>query len=80
MVSRVINANSQSYSVDDENFEPDTEYTARVRSSPRQAHYMGQWSDWSSEVQWKMGSAVSGESGEEVTTENWKKKIKKINK
>ncbi|XP_030256963.1 interleukin-21 receptor [Sparus aurata] len=62
VVSRVINANSQSYSVDDENFEPDTEYAARVRSSPRQAHYMGQWSDWSSEVQWKMASAATGES------------------
>lgn len=58
--------------MDDENFEPDTEYAARVRSSPRQAHYMGQWSDWSSEVQWKMASAATGESGEKVTTANKK--------
>lgn len=67
-VSRIINANSKNYSVDDENFKPDTEYAARVRSSPSQAHYMGQWSDWSSEVQWKTGSAVTSKSGEKVTT------------
>ncbi|KAM8730719.1 interleukin-21 receptor [Acanthopagrus schlegelii] len=71
-VSRIINANSKNYSVDDENFEPDTEYAARVRSSPSQAHYMGQWSDWSSEVQWKTGSAVTSKSALPPNTSGFK--------
>ncbi|XP_059181136.1 interleukin-21 receptor [Centropristis striata] len=50
VLSHVINTNNMSYSVADENFEPGTEYAARVRSSPNQAYYMGLWSDWSSEV------------------------------
>ncbi|KAJ0060154.1 hypothetical protein NL108_004002, partial [Boleophthalmus pectinirostris] len=32
---------------------PDTEYAAKVRSEPNQAHYKGQWSDWSTEIYWK---------------------------
>lgn len=51
---------STNYSVDDEKFEADTEYTARVRSSPDQNIYMGQWSDWSSEVHWKTEAAING--------------------
>ncbi|XP_031699622.1 interleukin-21 receptor [Anarrhichthys ocellatus] len=57
LLSHEINTNSLNYSVDDENFEPDTKYAARVRSSPNQAYYKGQWSDWSSEVYWGTESA-----------------------
>ena len=62
MKSHIINSDDLNYSVDDVKFVPDTEYAARVRSSPNQAHYKGQWSEWSSEVHWKMEAAVTGES------------------
>ncbi|XP_038591024.1 interleukin-21 receptor isoform X2 [Micropterus salmoides] len=57
VVSHDINTDSTNYSVDDYEFVPDTEYAARVRSSPNEAFYMGEWSDWSSEVHWKTESA-----------------------
>lgn len=60
VVPREINTDRRNYSVDDQKFVPDTEYAARVRSSPNQYSYKGQWSDWSSEVHWKTESA--GES------------------
>ncbi|MEQ2271308.1 hypothetical protein XENORESO_002411 [Xenotaenia resolanae] len=44
--TNIINRNSRTHSVEDENFEPDTEYAAKVRSSPNMGHYKGQWSDW----------------------------------
>ncbi|KAL3051285.1 hypothetical protein OYC64_001532 [Pagothenia borchgrevinki] len=46
-------------SVDDQHFDPDTEYAARVRTSPDQQHYKGEWSDWSPEVYWKTEAAVN---------------------
>lgn len=55
--SREINTDSMEFFVDDQHFVPHTEYAARVRTSPSQAFYKGQWSDWSSEVHWKMESA-----------------------
>ncbi|CAG5908385.1 unnamed protein product [Menidia menidia] len=55
-----IKTDSKKYSVGDERFEPDTEYAARVRSSPNMAHYMGQWSDWSPEASWRTEAAVKG--------------------
>nr|XP_019939061.1 PREDICTED: interleukin-21 receptor-like [Paralichthys olivaceus] len=59
------------YSVDDQIFELDTEYTARVRSSPNNVSYKGEWSDWSSEVHWKTGPADL--PGNTFITELWKK-------
>ncbi|XP_005803336.2 interleukin-21 receptor-like [Xiphophorus maculatus] len=44
--------------VEDQHFEPGTEYAAQVRSSPNQRHYQGQWSDWSSAVQWRTEPAA----------------------
>lgn len=58
VLSHYINTNSENFTVDDQNFVPDTEYAASVRSSPEGAHFKGQWSDWSSEVYWKTESAV----------------------
>ncbi|XP_041818851.1 interleukin-21 receptor [Chelmon rostratus] len=60
VTSPKMNTNRLNYSVGDRTFEPDTEYAARVRSSPNQAFYKGQWSDWSSEVHWRTESAVNG--------------------
>ncbi|XP_040923223.1 interleukin-21 receptor [Toxotes jaculatrix] len=57
--SHHINTDRTNFSVDDNIFLPDTEYAARVRSSPNQAFYEGQWSDWSSEVHWKTESAAT---------------------
>uniref|UniRef100_A0A665UWD8 Fibronectin type-III domain-containing protein n=1 Tax=Echeneis naucrates TaxID=173247 RepID=A0A665UWD8_ECHNA len=62
VMSRDIYIDQTNYSVDDPIFAPDTEYIARVRSSPNLAFYKGQWSDWSPEVHWKTESAMSGES------------------
>ncbi|KAM9336625.1 interleukin-21 receptor [Symphorus nematophorus] len=56
--SRIINTDSLNYSVDDLQFEADTVYAARVRSSPNEVHYEGQWSTWSSEVHWKMEAVL----------------------
>ncbi|XP_047465040.1 interleukin-21 receptor [Mugil cephalus] len=54
-----INTESKSYSVDDDHLMPGTEYVARVRSSPTQGTFKGEWSDWSSEVHWRTGPAVA---------------------
>uniref|UniRef100_A0A3Q0SXW9 Fibronectin type-III domain-containing protein n=1 Tax=Amphilophus citrinellus TaxID=61819 RepID=A0A3Q0SXW9_AMPCI len=51
---------STSYSVDDQNFVPDTEYGARVRCTPTQASYKGEWSDWSIEAHWRTKPAMNG--------------------
>ncbi|XP_071318645.1 interleukin-21 receptor [Trachinotus anak] len=59
VMSRDINTDRKSYYSDDQIFEPDTEYTARVRTSPNLAFYKGQWSDWSSEVHWKTESSMN---------------------
>ncbi|XP_056153001.1 interleukin-9 receptor [Lampris incognitus] len=48
-----LHAKQTSLSLDDDNFEPDSEYAARVQSSPDQRFYSGQWSEWSSEIFWK---------------------------
>ncbi|XP_014828941.1 PREDICTED: interleukin-21 receptor-like [Poecilia mexicana] len=53
-----ISSVSTTHSVEDEHFEPSTEYAAQVRSSPNQVHYQGQWSDWSSAVQWRTEPAA----------------------
>uniref|UniRef100_A0A3Q3VVE4 Fibronectin type-III domain-containing protein n=1 Tax=Mola mola TaxID=94237 RepID=A0A3Q3VVE4_MOLML len=47
---------STTFSMDDETLEADTEYAARVRSSPNQVLYMGEWSDWSPEAHWRTES------------------------
>ncbi|KAG7226343.1 hypothetical protein INR49_013754 [Caranx melampygus] len=59
VMSRDINTVTTDFSVDDHILVPDTEYTARVRSSPNLAFYKGQWSDWSPEVHWKTEPAIS---------------------
>uniref|UniRef100_A0A3Q3MLW4 Interleukin-21 receptor-like n=1 Tax=Labrus bergylta TaxID=56723 RepID=A0A3Q3MLW4_9LABR len=46
------------YSVDDDKFLPDTEYSARVRSGPNQYYFQGQWSSWSSEINWSTKPTV----------------------
>ncbi|PWA21890.1 hypothetical protein CCH79_00015636 [Gambusia affinis] len=53
-----ISISSTTHSVEDQHFEPGAEYAARVRSSPNQGHYQGQWSDWSSAVQWRTAPAA----------------------
>lgn len=53
VISHQISTDHAFFQVDNEKFVPDTEYTARVRSSPNGASYKGQWSGWSSEVHWK---------------------------
>uniref|UniRef100_A0A3P9PWL8 Interleukin-21 receptor n=1 Tax=Poecilia reticulata TaxID=8081 RepID=A0A3P9PWL8_POERE len=55
-----ITISSTSHSVEDEHFEPGTDYAAQVRSSPNQGHYQGQWSDWSSAAQWRTEPAGNG--------------------
>lgn len=60
VMSRDINTVTTGFSADDKKFVPDTEYTARVRSSPNLAFYKGQWSDWSPEVHWRTEPAISG--------------------
>ena len=61
-VIHVINIGSTKFSMDDKSLEADTEYAARVRSSPNQVLYQGQWSDWSPEVHWRTESVKNGES------------------
>uniref|UniRef100_UPI003AABA382 LOW QUALITY PROTEIN: interleukin-21 receptor n=1 Tax=Centroberyx gerrardi TaxID=166262 RepID=UPI003AABA382 len=54
--ARSINIETIYYSLRDVNFKPGTDYSARVRSTPNlstPSYYMGQWSEWSSEVYWK---------------------------
>ncbi|XP_072229116.1 interleukin-21 receptor [Leuresthes tenuis] len=60
VVTHDVKTDSKKYSVDDEKFVLNTAYAARVRSSPNMAHYMGQWSDWSSEVSWRTEPAEEG--------------------
>ncbi|XP_060951434.1 interleukin-21 receptor [Limanda limanda] len=57
VVSRDIYTERTNYSVDNDVFVLDAEYTASVRSSPNLVFYRGEWSDWSAEVHWKTGSA-----------------------
>ncbi|KAG7507825.1 interleukin-21 receptor-like [Solea senegalensis] len=59
MISHTIETDRTNYRVDDGEFAPDTEYTARVRSSPNMAFFKGQWSDWSSKVHFKTESTVT---------------------
>ncbi|KAM7370957.1 hypothetical protein PAMP_010464 [Pampus punctatissimus] len=54
-----INTESMNYSIDDDKLAPDTDYTAKVRSCPTGAFYMGEWSDWSSEVHWTTKADLS---------------------
>ncbi|XP_069011926.1 interleukin-21 receptor [Embiotoca jacksoni] len=62
-----IKTGSTDYFVDNDKFLPDTEYAVKVRSSPNQVSYMGQWSDWSSEFHWKTEPVVKGsELGKKV--------------
>lgn len=67
-MSHEINTDSMEFSVDDQQFAPYTDYAARVRTSPNQASYKGQWSDWSSEVHWTMESAVGVHAGRQPNT------------
>lgn len=67
VVSHDITTAPTVYSVDDQMFVPGTEYAARVRSSPNLVFYKGQWSDWSSEVHWKIESAMTGENLKKYT-------------
>ncbi|KAM4624505.1 interleukin-21 receptor [Polymixia lowei] len=50
---KTANTDEMNVLVDRHEFVPETEYAVKVRSSPSQAFYRGQWSEWSSEVQWK---------------------------
>ncbi|XP_042253551.1 interleukin-21 receptor [Thunnus maccoyii] len=54
-----INTDRKSYSMDDHIFVPNTDYGARVRSSPNKAHFKGEWSEWSSEVHWTTKAPLS---------------------
>ncbi|XP_029977755.1 interleukin-21 receptor-like isoform X2 [Sphaeramia orbicularis] len=56
--AHVINTESTDFSMDDNKLLPDTEYAAKLRSSPNQVSYKGQWSDWSSEVHWRTVPAM----------------------
>lgn len=67
----MINTDNLSFPVHDDKFVADTEYAARVRSSPNQVHYKGEWSDWSSEVHWKSESAVNRESSPPAATHSF---------
>uniref|UniRef100_A0A8C7H4P2 Fibronectin type-III domain-containing protein n=1 Tax=Oncorhynchus kisutch TaxID=8019 RepID=A0A8C7H4P2_ONCKI len=51
---------STNISVNNENFEPDTEYTVNVRSIPNQQQYQGQWSEWATEVRWRTDPTQKG--------------------
>ncbi|RVE59668.1 hypothetical protein OJAV_G00190620 [Oryzias javanicus] len=53
VVQHNIVPESTSYSLDEEICAPDSEYAARVRSSPNGARFKGEWSDWSPEVYWR---------------------------
>ncbi|XP_008301924.1 interleukin-21 receptor [Stegastes partitus] len=68
-----INTNSEHYSVDEEQFPPDTDYVARVRSRPNMGFYRGQWSDWSVEVHWRTAPAVEDSSANAFVAEVGKK-------
>lgn len=46
--------------MNNENFEPDTEYTVNVRSIPNQQQFQGQWSEWASEVHWRTEAIQQG--------------------
>uniref|UniRef100_UPI0037E74849 interleukin-21 receptor n=1 Tax=Semicossyphus pulcher TaxID=241346 RepID=UPI0037E74849 len=59
IISHTINTAKVNFSINDDVFVRDTDYSARVRSSPNQAYYKGTWSDWSSEVYWRTKSAVT---------------------
>ncbi|XP_041670783.1 interleukin-21 receptor-like isoform X1 [Cheilinus undulatus] len=61
------------YSIKDHHFSPDTEYCARVRSSPDQAYFEGQWSSWSSEIQWRTDPAVSDPGSDTIMSKFWVK-------
>uniref|UniRef100_A0A3P9J4G7 Fibronectin type-III domain-containing protein n=1 Tax=Oryzias latipes TaxID=8090 RepID=A0A3P9J4G7_ORYLA len=49
---------STSYSLDEEKCVPDSEYAARVRSSPNGGFFKGEWSDWSPEIFWRTEPAT----------------------
>lgn len=56
--ARDINTDHTTFTLEDDKFIPDSEYVAKVRSSPNQAFYKGQWSAWSSVVHWRTDPAV----------------------
>nr|XP_020461833.1 interleukin-21 receptor-like [Monopterus albus] len=68
---KVIRTTTTDYSMNNSNLEPDTEYTATVRSSPDMTHYKGQWSDWSTEVHWKTASAMKDFPTNTVKSKLW---------
>ncbi|XP_071393199.1 interleukin-21 receptor isoform X2 [Centroberyx affinis] len=54
--AKSINTEEIDFSASDDHFGPGADYSARVRSTPNRSpssYYMGQWSEWSSEVYWK---------------------------
>ncbi|XP_074518808.1 interleukin-21 receptor [Halichoeres trimaculatus] len=62
IVPYLITTDRTNFSVDDQKFLADTEYSARVRSSPNQAFFKGQWSSWSSEVHWRTPPSVNDDT------------------
>ncbi|XP_014265244.2 interleukin-21 receptor [Maylandia zebra] len=70
---REISTQSTGISLEDQNFEPDTEYSARVRSIPNKATYQGEWSHWSDEAHWRTNPAADGLSTRMFISEMCKK-------
>lgn len=62
-----ISTESLDFSVESEKFTQDSEYAAKVRSSPNQVTHMGEWSEWSPEVYWTTWPAGDGESPQKST-------------
>ncbi|KAI1896200.1 hypothetical protein AGOR_G00092360 [Albula goreensis] len=63
-----IHSTNKSQYIAANNFESDTEYIAKVRSSPGQVRYKGQWSEWSTTIQWRTNvSQDAGSSGKANT-------------
>lgn len=57
-----ITVYSTNFSMARQKLAPGTEYAARVRSSPDQANYGGEWSAWSSEIHWRTQRTEDGKS------------------
>ncbi|KAF6734679.1 Interleukin-21 receptor [Oryzias melastigma] len=68
VVQHNIVPESTSYSLDEEKCTPDSEYAARVRSSPNGARFKGEWSDWSPEVSWRTEPAPEDFTSKEFSS------------
>ncbi|XP_035259306.1 interleukin-21 receptor isoform X2 [Anguilla anguilla] len=51
--AKTIHSGNKTQHIDGSNFEPGTEYIAKVCSSPDQDYYKGHWSEWSTAVKWR---------------------------